>query len=158
MCTLLLLVHSSILENNCRDRSVLLTSFQNWGQLTSLSGMISLPCRMSVWRSNTRHTRLLLRCRYSMTTASSPSTAPSLLLKVRNDLKDAMKARDSSRYVVNSPHRCDFLKGGPLTPKFKQIRRPSGFNIRRHECCQDNEPYHYKCPDVEDNTKARQEF
>ncbi|KAM0801719.1 Yqey-like protein-domain-containing protein [Usnea florida] len=35
-----------------------------------------------------------------MTTASSPSTAPSLLRKVRSDLKDAMKARDSSRLDV----------------------------------------------------------
>lgn len=47
-----------------------------------------------------RLARLSLRCSYSMTTTSSLAPSPSLLVKVRNDMKAAMKAKDSSRLDV----------------------------------------------------------
>ncbi|KAK0511735.1 hypothetical protein JMJ35_006308 [Cladonia borealis] len=42
--------------------------------------------------------QLVLRCAYSV--MASPPAAPSLLIKVRNDLKTAMKAKDSTRLDV----------------------------------------------------------
>ena len=42
-----------------------------------------------------------------MTTTSSPPTIPQLLVKVRSDMKAAMKAKDSSRCVVNGVHTSD---------------------------------------------------
>ena len=64
---------------------------------------------MSLLRSNVRLTRLLLRCSYSTTTASNPATTPSVLVKIRNDMKDAMKAKDSSRCVANGAYPRDLF-------------------------------------------------
>ena len=68
----------------------------------------TLPFNMLSWRHNAQLMRLFLRCPYSTTAASSPPTTPSLLVKVRGDMKAAMKAKDTPRYVVNAAYLCYF--------------------------------------------------
>ncbi|KAK4989378.1 hypothetical protein LTR50_003254 [Elasticomyces elasticus] len=53
-----------------------------------------LPTR----RPMTQQARTCLRCRYS--TSTTPPPAPPLLLKLRSDLKTAMKAKDTNRLNV----------------------------------------------------------
>ena len=78
-------------------------------QIVQKSGsqLITLPFNMLPWRHNARLMRLFLRCPYSTTAASSPPITPSLLVKVRGDMKAAMKAKDTPRYVVNAAYLYD---------------------------------------------------
>ncbi|CAD6568802.1 MAG: hypothetical protein ASARMPREDX12_001847 [Alectoria sarmentosa] len=55
---------------------------------------------MPLWRSNVRLARLSLPCPYSVSAPGGPAPTPALLVKVRNDIKAAMKAKDSSRLDV----------------------------------------------------------